>query len=286
MKSVNMPNIDDIQLLKDLCSKTHIKCHPYLSHEYLIMLAQYQQFINNNGNPYLCPSVQIGTELRNALEYHYKNPLKCLSFISQVRYEVSTSCCPMCGSIGTGTVDHYLPQSTHPEFTIHSRNLIPSCLCNSKRGNVITGVNANERIIHPYFDNFLNQRLITCEFSGDLSAPVVRLRQLGANQTVTFHINNVVEKTNILNWLSDKWASLVRSPQAMLPHLPRGRYVTEQEVQNSFISTRDDKDLEFESFNNWFSIFFSGLENSNGVAAWIRDVQNNLVTRRIEEDES
>lgn len=69
--------------------------------------------------------------------------------------------CPMCGSLHSGTLDHIFPQSDYPEFAVFSRNLVPACKCNSKRQNDLLGDGQGERILHPYYDVCLGERLLS-----------------------------------------------------------------------------------------------------------------------------
>ncbi|MCY1074112.1 HNH endonuclease [Archangium lansingense] len=97
----------------------------------------------------------IAEKLENLYESRHDS-----KYIKDAR-DIFTGCCPMCGSLSTGTLDHYLPKDEYPEFSIFSLNLIPACShCNSsQKGTVFKGAKAPERFIHPYFDNFLNKPL-------------------------------------------------------------------------------------------------------------------------------
>jgi len=46
-----------------------------------------------------------------------------------------------------------------PAFAIFGRNLVPACKCNSKRSTLLIGPNPGERILHPYYDDVLGERL-------------------------------------------------------------------------------------------------------------------------------
>ena len=65
----------------------------------------------------------------------------------------------MCGAGSATTVEHYLPKTPFPEFSVYSYNLLPSCsTCNSKRG----AVNKNgveHRLLHPFFDQAIYEKL-------------------------------------------------------------------------------------------------------------------------------
>jgi len=69
--------------------------------------------------------------------------------------------CPFCGGIGRPkSLDHYLPKSKYPQFSVLPQNLIPSCRdCNTGKGSVLAQA-ADQQPIHPYFDSdcfFLEQ---------------------------------------------------------------------------------------------------------------------------------
>ena len=75
--------------------------------------------------------------------------------------------CAYCGIDHATTLDHYLPKDgkrSYPELAILPANLVPSCgLCNSP-GWICdeTGLRA---LIHPYFDNICQERLLVAEVS-------------------------------------------------------------------------------------------------------------------------
>lgn len=72
-------------------------------------------------------------------------------------YDKLSSClnkCPYCGGVGfVETLDHYLPKSFYPQFSILPYNLIPACReCNSGSKGSKYPKHEEEQIIHPYFD--------------------------------------------------------------------------------------------------------------------------------------
>ena len=62
--------------------------------------------------------------------------------------------CPFCGGIGRPkSLDHYLPKANYPLFSVFPHNLVPACRdCNTAKSNSLA-TNANEQVLHPYFDN-------------------------------------------------------------------------------------------------------------------------------------
>lgn len=62
--------------------------------------------------------------------------------------------CPYCGGIGhVGTLDHYLPKSRYPAYSVLPINLIPCCeKCNKLSGSPVFST-ADHQTINPYFDD-------------------------------------------------------------------------------------------------------------------------------------
>lgn len=62
--------------------------------------------------------------------------------------------CPFCGGIGVPkNLDHFLPKSLFPQFSIFPNNLIPSCLdCNLSEKKENFSSTPEHQIIHPYLD--------------------------------------------------------------------------------------------------------------------------------------
>lgn len=71
--------------------------------------------------------------------------------------------CPYCGGIGTPrTLDHYLPKSKFPAYSVLPRNLVPACRdCNTDAGAGFPNTPQNQPI-HPYLDKdcFFNERWV------------------------------------------------------------------------------------------------------------------------------
>src|SRR5262249_22022126 len=139
------------------------------------------------------------------------------AYIDEIRRRGGVAVCPMCGSMGSGTLDHVLPKTTHASFAVFGLNLVPACKCNSLRGADLTGNNAGERILHPYFDDILGQRLLAGRFEDLGPAPRISLRLLLAAghpqyAAVDFHVDNVVKRTQIKDYLHRSWCRLVGGP--------------------------------------------------------------------------
>lgn len=85
--------------------------------------------------------------------------------------------CPFCGGLGNPrNLDHYLPKSSFPQFSITPHNLIPSCRdCNMDGKSTRYAKSMEKQIIHPYLDslNFFDEQWIYANYTdgqpGDIS---------------------------------------------------------------------------------------------------------------------
>lgn len=74
--------------------------------------------------------------------------------------------CPFCGGIGlVSTLDHYLPKSTFPLYSVLPANLVPCCKdCNTGK-SASFGMSPGDQPLHPYLDEpkFFNERWVYAE---------------------------------------------------------------------------------------------------------------------------
>ncbi len=62
--------------------------------------------------------------------------------------------CPFCGQRKVSTLDHYLPKSKYPAYSITPYNLVAACSeCNKVKSATVFN-SRTEETIHPYYDDF------------------------------------------------------------------------------------------------------------------------------------
>ncbi|MCI5123163.1 MAG: HNH endonuclease [Candidatus Electrothrix sp. AR5] len=84
--------------------------------------------------------------------------------------------CPFCGGIGTPrNLDHFLPKTHFPQFSVLPLNLVPSCRdCNMDGKGHSFATSAEDQIIHPYADNdrfFSTQWIVATYHEGNSKKP-------------------------------------------------------------------------------------------------------------------
>ena len=110
------------------------------------------------------------------LRSNHKNVANCLSINDMKKaYKTMSSCgkkgkqiydkiknaddsqiCPFCNHRNIVYIDHFLPKSKYPHYSITPINLVPICHeCNSKsKKGALYPTSAETQFIHPYFDDF------------------------------------------------------------------------------------------------------------------------------------
>ncbi|MGR4048213.1 hypothetical protein [Kosakonia cowanii] len=213
----------------------------------------------------------ISRKMGAALQHYYKKPTKDLKFIDLMRDEFKIRTCPMCGSLASGTLDHYLPQKFHNAFTIFSLNLVPSCLCNSKKGVKLKGDKANQRLLHPYFDDCLQHRLVRVDIHYPETTPTVSSHMLLLPSdpnyaAVEFHFSTLV-KEKLEMYVLENFIDFCRRPGDLISSLTRNPH-NEAHLRRLIEGELHSKDNYFGSKNNWVSLLLFALLQDNTLS-WL-----------------
>lgn len=266
---------DDAAALDALALNVRLKCFPHLAMQVPAIKAGYVQYVAEGGNALNIANVALPDGIVAQLKALYSSPSMDLPHIKRIREESEANCCPMCGSFHSGTLDHLLPKAVYPVFAIFGPNLVPACKCNSTRTDLLTGENVNERILHPYFDDILSDRLLKAHFDDYGLAPRIELRLILEPEhafaaAANFHLRNVVERTSVLRHLRTNWGNLLRRPSLTasdLRHPPASR----EALEEILLAELDRQDDTHGSRNNWQSMFLAGLLDAP-LLDWLFDM--------------
>ena len=272
MNKLIRPTYDDSSALDALASNKLLGSFPRLKRHLPKLKAGYIQYVAANGDVTAVSPVILPKITARFLRGHYGSPPRALEHITTMRLDSDANTCPMCGSLHSGTLDHLMDKENHPAFAIFAQNLVPACKCNSKRLKPLVGPNAGERILHPYFDTVLAERIVAARFTDLGPVPHVETRiVLDAahphHAAAVFHHDSVVMRTAIHRYLGRQWAMLMRRPLLAVSDLRRDP-VDRLELQTMIRSERDRIDESRESRNNWDSVFLTGLLDDH-VLDWL-----------------
>lgn len=272
MNKVQLPPYDDSAAFVSLSNNARLRSYPQLQPLVGTVQACYEQYLTVSGAPTLVQNQVVSDAAAQLFKGHYSSPPGDLVHITEMRTSTEHLVCPMCGSMHSGTLDHYLPKNGYPIFAVFSKNLVPACKCNSKRSEALLGVNPGERVLHPYFDDCLGERLLSARFEDLGEVPRVSLVLMIPNthphhSAISFHARAIVQRSAVQKYLADRWSSLFRKPSLVVRAF--GRNVsTEAEAKAVLEEERLALDELHKGKNNWNSIFVSGLLDPF-VLAWL-----------------
>jgi hypothetical protein len=282
MKSLAPFPFNDHDTLVALSKNKRLHCVEELAQFAGQISIAYQSYDTSLGNILTVAAIpNFPDTLKESLKKLYKNPPKSLSVLDSIRRNHSPDVCPMCGSLGSSTLDHIFPQTSYPEFCLFTRNLVPACGCNDLRQDSAIGA-AGERVLHPYFDAVLSQRLICATFSGTFPAPSIGVAVCYTGNMVgpvNFHVREVVKKTNILNFLEKEWAKLLKMPDNV-PEIPQAAMNLPQldDVLRRIVARHD---IDYGTPNNWRSVLFAGILASPSAKNFLLTHLNGVITGAI-----
>jgi hypothetical protein len=282
MKPLSFPTIRDKVVLRRLSQNRRLHIYPRLHNHLIEILNQYLIYWTADGN-----ASSANAPTPSAFDNNFKNALKGLflsppkeiqDHLSNIRNNISPEVCPMCGSLKTGSIDHILPKGTFAEFSIFSKNLVPACDCNIRRNESYRGDDDGGRVLHPYFDDGLDQRLIRAiitDVDGNYETPLISL-EVCLNQdhplfnAATFHLNAVVLKTTVISYLESMWPRLRRFPDDFF-NLPTGQF-SDADFHSAVVAVRDMLDRRRSTPNNWESMLLSGLAANTPAEVYLANM--------------
>lgn len=265
MNRIQPPAVDDDELIALVAKNEALRAHPALTQQMVADIkAGYAQYRQSRGDCALIGGVTLPVPIKDRLSDHFDRPPADLKFIKNLRDESEAAVCPMCGSMHSGTLDHLLPRNGFKEFSVFSMNLVPACKCNSKRGDVLKGAAPNERILHPYFDDCLSDRLIRAKFSELGPVPKVELALLVDHThpqyaAIQFHVSKIVRTSKATSYLLKlRWIPFFRQPSVVIRSLAANPNSL-AELQSQLEEELCKLDACHEGRNNWNSMFVAGL---------------------------
>jgi hypothetical protein len=290
MRYLSPPDVDDQNNLTVIANNERLMTHPMMLRRLRRLLRRYETYVEAEGNPWavrVLPRSTLTEELKTELRDQYNSPPTLLSFIGNIRHLSSPDVCPMCGSLKPGTVDHVFPKSNYPEFSIFSRNLVPACDCNTKRGDRLKGPRRNQRVLHPYFDQVLNRRIIRADIQESVDGfvkPIIGLT-ISIRSTnrlysaVRYHLENVLQRTDVIPYLESFWLKILRNPEDNL-RLPEGPF-TGADFEHAVTRQLGVLDRRRSTPNNWDSMLFAGIAANRHakrfLKRWVEDVRSGAI---------
>lgn len=253
MLSIPAPAYKDAEKLKKICSAP-----PFEGLE-SDWSAAYSAYVHHKGDPWTISQAAFAKPIKDKLRDLYGSR-KSSGELKRLRRD-KHSCCPMCGSGATGTLDHYLPKEEFSEFSIFTKNLVPACgVCNSgSKGRTYKGQFSGQRFIHPYFDTIAKNPIWLVNVGPPYVAPTfvpVPVAGLSTQEKclVSFHLDK------LLGW---QFQNQIQTRWANLPNGLRALKDTNGPISPSETAILLNKlyqlEVEVSGTNGWFSALYRGI---------------------------
>lgn len=256
MKRITPPGFKDQSIANAICADRGWGAQRPL------WAANYAAYRVARGNPKALARTAIAPDIADEL-YNLYGSVRGKEIGDIVRHDMAVGACPVCGSDGTGTVDHFFPRRSYEEFSIFGPNLVPACAnCNmfAKRGAHM-GSGPDDFLLHPYYDDRLKKPVWRVGFVGPLAAVTfapMPLPTLGPKLTrrVRYHLS-VVLKREFHKSMENLW------PAHQEAVADEARFQGLGAVTVGFLIAETERQLRYSApkgnHNSWRSAFYRGL---------------------------
>lgn len=190
---------------------------------------------------------------------HYSKPKKFSNFINEFRRNTRSGFCYMCGALNAGTLDHFLPKDLYPEFSFFSKNLIPSCDCNSKKKIDLSSV------LNPHFYEECDSELYSLDIVITSTSPKINFEyKILVNNNIP-KIQSIVDnhlKNHLLKY-SDI-SNYMRNHIMMILMNPIDAFAIKRKINRAEIYDRVQDQVDITKFlaksdNRWDVILYKGF---------------------------
>lgn len=184
MIKLNAPNIKNDEVLEK-CTNS-IRASKYLhtklkeSKNDLLIIYQKYKHQAHNQNLFQFEKCNIGSLSHAELTSLYTNHFVPKQKPCREYYDLIinlTHICPYCGFGEVKDLDHYLPKSQYPFFSIYTDNLVPACAkCNTEGKGQSIAQTQDKQILHPYFDKacFFEDQWLFAKYEKSINGNYIR----------------------------------------------------------------------------------------------------------------
>ncbi|QFY63531.1 hypothetical protein FZ934_25140 (plasmid) [Rhizobium grahamii] len=264
MKQIQHDFIGQFGLLRDVAQNTKFPHHNTIEANTPFLIAAYKDYLRNKGNPWHVQHYGPTEPLSTAMAALYSSKIKQVAYIREIRKSHSGRCCSMCGSLTSTQVDHFLPQSHYPEFSIFKPNLFPICVCNQSKLGKTVGPAPGERFLHPLYDRKISDRAIYVRIRDHGDTPTFEVmfkkpKRVRDSAAFDFHTKTLVSKEGIKQHVKRGFEKFCRRPSSVVTALRRKNPESKAELVRLLCDEIEEATREHRTKNNWESVFLHAL---------------------------
>lgn len=193
---------------------------------------------------------------------HALYPRVSASSLSNLRESIlrsngQVSDCAYCEIGEAIAIDHYLPSSTHPEFSLESLNLVPVCTrCNGRKLAVVP--EPGKRLPHAYLDPEVGFQFLFATWSISEGTPIAKFELIIpplVDPATSLGIEFLFERLHLLERYDvETQRELATTISHHLEHNPP--------LLRTWIAAERDRLLSTKSPNHWMTAAYVGLHNA------------------------
>jgi len=216
-------------------------------------------YIKYGGSPKFVSTWPAIEEDKNKFLNLYESPgIKSAhgAMLSALRDDHPLSICPACGEFGEpNTLDHYLPKTKYPHFSVTPANLFPMCdACQSLKSSKTGSALEPRYFLHPYFDLFTSFQIIQLTISPPFNKPSFNLMPHPIwggwrKGLIVSHMRELEIERRYVKFFRNEYKRLVRLADTMRRK--------NQDVRGMLESNSET--LEYPTRNSWEYIFYSAI---------------------------
>lgn len=180
--------------------------------------------------------------------------------------------CPYCGRAFFEELDHYLPKTSYPEFSVLSKNLVPSCGdCNGLKGSKAPN-GKDEFFLHPYYDVGLSDQLLYFEVLPPYDTPKIRLKiSSGLPTKLKSRLEFQVRELNLKARLKHE---AIRELRSVTEFLGNGKFRTFNELIEYLDRCCESEFSKYQSKNSTPYLLYKSIRNDNNYLNFIKTCYN------------
>jgi transcription elongation factor Elf1 len=192
------------------------------------------------------------------------------TYYNQIKSIPKFGKCPFCNQRDVSTLDHFLPKTKYPVFSVTPINLVPACSnCNkNKTANIPT--KAEEVFIHPYFDDITDIIWLKAEIieNNDIKVEYYIDNSSGIDNQTKERLEYQIKILEIKSLYSSHAMQEIYGIKYMLKKLfsSGGAFLVQSHLKDCAESVTNDNK------NSWKSALYKALYDSKWFHnEWIRD---------------
>lgn len=271
---IEPPIIDDVGLISEIVEERAGGANKDFFDDYNDdWAARYEEYLHNNGNPEIIELSDMIPDKDKFINLYNSKPGVIKSKIMDLLRHQGLTFCPFCSEPGRpNTLDHYLPKSEYPEYSILSKNLVPMCdICQGSdaKGSKVLDSNDKRMFLHPYYDEIKGLEILVLEICPPYEKGTnFRLKVNSSiddgelKKLCVRHVEELNIDKRYREYFSSQYVRLKKLVRMML-----SEGMSSNKIKNELISFYRERLIT--GINYWDTIFYKSILSNNDLLEYL-----------------